>query len=491
MKDTKNAPGTGGNRDERRFRNPTLDHGEKDTLMKWRKEKDFLGEMDVPVDAYFGIQTWRAVGNFSISGLRAPRVFLRALAEIKKAAARFHEEIGALDAPIANAICQAASEVIEGLHDDQFVVDVFQAGAGTSQHMNINEVLANRAAELLGFPRGIYDKVHPNDHVNMGQSTNDVFPTAMRISVLLQAPELIDSMRRLGEALAEKSASFHDIVKSGRTHLQDAVPVSLGQEFSGYAASVKNAADHIEEQIQPLRHLGIGGSAVGTGLNTGPGYRTRMTELLQEQTGLSLNSSENLFEAMQSMSPFLRLSGAMRNAAVELSRIANDLRLLSSGPTTGLAEILLPGVQPGSSIMPGKVNPVIAECLNMICFQILGNDTCVTHAAGAGQFELNVMMPIISYNILWSMQILTHGATMFREHCVQGIQARESRCAQYLDSTIGLATVLNPVIGYHNAAKVAKEATQTGKTIKDIVLSKGILSEETFQDLVKKSLGEV
>ena len=458
-------------------------------MTQTRREKDFLGEADVPARAYFGIQTWRAVHNFPISGLRAPAVFNRALAEIKKAAALTHKELGALEASVADAIAQAADEVMDGRFDDDFVVDVFQAGAGTSHHMNVNEVLANRACELMGGARGEYKLVHPNDHVNKGQSTNDVFPTAMRIAALLALGPLLEELRGLADAFQARADQFADIAKAGRTHLQDAVPVTLGQEFGAYASAVWHAADHIEEQMDPLHELGIGGSATGTGLNTVPGYRERIVARLAEQTGLELFPAENLFEAMQSMAPFARLSGALRVVAIELGRVSSDLRLLSSGPTTGLGEIRLPAVQPGSSIMPGKVNPVIAECMNMICLQVMGNDACVAQAAAAGQLELNVMMPVINYNILWSIQILANGTRMLRERCVEGIEADAERCCANLSSTIGLATVLNPVIGYHKAAEVAREAAESGKTIRQVVLEKGILSEEELDRLLRQSLG--
>ncbi len=457
-------------------------------MAEMRREKDFLGELDVPADAYFGVQTWRAVANFPISGLRAPAVFNRACGEIKKAAALVHKELGGLPPDVADAIARAADEVIEGRLDEHFVVDVFQAGAGTSYHMNVNEVLANRASELLGGRRGEYELVHPNDHVNMGQSTNDVFPTGMRLAALLTLPELLGELRTLAGAFRQKAAAFADFAKSGRTHLQDAVPVTLGQEFGAYGEAVGRAADHIEEQMAPLRELGIGGSATGSGLNALPGYRRKVVARLAEQTGLELSPADDLFEAMQSMAPFVRVSGALRTAATELGRIANDLRLLSSGPTTGLAEIRLPAVQPGSSIMPGKVNPVIAECTNMVCFQVIGNDACIVHAAGAGQLELNVMMPVINYNLLWSIRILTNAVRMLRERCVEGIEADRARCTAYLDSTLGLAAVLNPVIGYHRAAEVARKAAAGGKTIREVVLEEGILPKDELDKLLKQSL---
>jgi len=454
-----------------------------------RREKDFLGELDVPAWAYFGVQTWRAVANFPISGLRAPAPFNRVCAEIKKAAALTHKELGALPADVADAIVRAADEVIAGRLDEHFVVDVFQAGAGTSHHMNVNEVLANRASELLGGRRGEYTLVHPNDHVNMGQSTNDVFPTAMRLAALLAVPGLVRQLRDLAGALRRKGNEFCDAAKSGRTHLQDAVPVTLGQEFGAYAEATERCADHVQEQTVPLRELGIGGSATGTGVNTVPGYRKRIVERLAEQLGLELRPAEDTFEAMQSMAPFVRLSGAMRVAAVELGRVANDLRLLSSGPTTGLAEIRLPAVQPGSSIMPGKVNPVIAECLNMVCFQVIGNDACIAQAAAAGQLELNVMMPVINYNLLWSVEILTNAVRAFRERCVEGIKADRKRCETYLHSTLGLAAVLNPVIGYHRAAEVARKAAVTGKSIREVVLEEGIMPAEELDRLLARALG--
>jgi len=455
---------------------------------KMRKERDFLGELEVPAEAYFGVQTRRAAENFRISGLRQCREFTRAMAEVKKAAARAHKNLGALELPIAQAIAEAADEVIAGKFDEQFVVDVFQAGAGTSAHMNMNEVLANRACELLGGERGTYDPVHPNDHVNMGQSTNDVYPTSMRLAALFKLPALLDSMNRLSDALERKAVEFAGIVKSGRTHLQDAVPVTLGQEFGAYALTVRRAALQIGEGCSPLRELGIGGSATGTGLNTQPGYRTLVIGYLADQTGENLKGAPDLFEAMQSMAPFVRASSALRSAAVELGRIAGDLRLLSSGPTTGLAEITLPAVQPGSTIMPGKVNPVIPECMNMICFQVMGGDACIAAAAGAGQLELNVMMPVIAHNLLWSMDILGNGAAMLAEKCVEGIEANPGRCAAYIAGSVGLATVLNPVIGYHRAAEVARKAAESGRTVRQVVLEEGILSEEELDRLLAQSL---
>ncbi|MFP4027705.1 MAG: aspartate ammonia-lyase [Candidatus Brocadiia bacterium] len=457
-------------------------------MSEFRREQDFLGEAEVPAEAYYGIQTCRAAQNFPVSGLHIPSVFNRAYAEIKKAAARAHRELEALPPDQADVIIQATDEIIAGDHEDQFIVDVFQAGAGTSHHMNVNEIIANRANEIMGGELGQYDPIHPNDDVNKGQSTNDTYPTAMRVAVLLLLPELAGELESLSDAFQEKAEDFAPVKKSARTHLQDAVPITLGQEFSGYAAALAHLSDSFATKASGLRKLGLGGTAAGTGLNTVPGYRERAISFLGEQTGLDLCPAENMFEAMQSMAPFVEFSGTLRTAATELGRISNDLRLLSSGPTTGLGELDLPAVQPGSSIMPGKINPVVSECMNMICFQIIGNDTCISRAAGAGQMELNVMMPIINYNLLWSIQILTNGCRMLREKCVEGIQANAEQCRRHLHSTIGLATVLNPVIGYHAAAEVAKEAAETNRTIREIVMEKEILTEEEFAKLIKKAV---
>jgi aspartate ammonia-lyase len=454
-----------------------------------RREKDFLGAVDVPGDVYYGVQTWRAVQNFPVSGLRQPRELTRAMAEIKKAAAVVHRDLGALVPQLADAIIAAADEVIAGRLDDQFVVDVFQAGAGTSAHMNMNEVLANRAAEILGGRRGEYKLVHPNDHVNLGQSTNDVYPTSMRLAALLMQPDLLGALNELADAFEQKAGEFAPVRKSGRTHLQDAVPLTLGQEFGAYAMAVRRAAVYVGDQFGGLHELGIGGSAVGTGLNALPGYQSRVIEQLSLQTGLALTPAADLFEAMQSMAPFVRASAALHGAAVELGRIANDLRLLSSGPRTGLAEIRLPAVQPGSSIMPGKVNPVVCECVNMICCQIIGNHACVAAAAGAGQLELNVMMPVICHDLLWSIRILTGGAAMFARRCVRGIEADRERCAAYLAASVGLATVLNPVIGYRRAAELARKSAESGRSIRQVVLDEGIMSEQELDELLARSLG--
>jgi len=443
----------------------------------YRIERDSLGEKQVPAGAYYGVQTARAVENFPISGVTARPVFIHATALIKKAAARANMDCGKLDKRRGRAIVQAAGEVAEGEWHEHFVVDVFQAGAGTSHNMNVNEVVANRAIEILGGKRGDYSIVHPNDHVNMAQSTNDVFPTAMRIAAFFAIADLMPVLEGLGTALEAKGREFDGIIKSGRTHLQDAVPIRLGQEFSAYAAAVNKGCKAIRHEADRLLELGIGGSAVGTGINTPPDYQKKIVAHLCKLTGLRLCGSKNLVASMQSMSDFVSLSGSLRMLAVELIRIANDFRLLSSGPTTGLAEIRLPAVQPGSSIMPGKVNPSMAEALNMVGFQVIGNDTVITLSAQAGQLELNVMMPVINYNLLQSIHLLTHVVRVFTERCVKGIVADEARCRELAERTLGLATILNPVIGYEAAARIAKESLASGRSIRDLVIEKGILSK--------------
>ncbi|HLG28661.1 MAG TPA: aspartate ammonia-lyase [Candidatus Brocadiales bacterium] len=449
-----------------------------------RIEKDSLGEVEVPVDAYYGAQTARALSNFPISGIKPHRVFVLATVYIKKAAAEVNTANGRLTKEIGSAIIKAADRAISREFQDQFVVDVFQAGAGTSHHMNVNEVLANIAIESLGGKKGDYSIVHPNDHVNFGQSTNDVYPTAMRIAALLLLKELFPILDELVDALQKKTEEFDGIIKSGRTHLQDAVPIRLGQEFSGYAEAISKSTEKIEKASDSLKELGIGGSAVGTGLNTYPEYADEMVKTLRKITGLDLRKAANPFEAMQSSACITEVSGSLRNLAVELIRISNDLRLLSSGPRTGFDEVNLPSLQPGSSIMPGKVNPVMAEMLAMVCFAVIGNDLTITMAAQAGQLELNVMMPVIQYKLLDSIEILTNALKVFTTGCVNGITANIERCEFYAMNTMGLATALNPYIGYAKAAEVAKESLRTGKSIKDIVLEKGLLTEARLKELL-------
>lgn len=451
--------------------------------MKTRTERDSLGDLEVPEEAYYGVQTARAIQNFQISPWRFQFEFVRSLAWIKAAAARTNRDLGMLEDDKAQAIDQVAMEVAGGALQDQFVIDVFQAGAGTSFNMNVNEVLANRACEILGSRKGDHKLVSPNDHVNMGQSTNDVIPTAMRLTALSLAQPLLASVEKLREAFEEKSNEFAEYVKSGRTHLQDAVPLTLGQEFGGYSAAMARARARITEAAAALHELGLGGTAAGTGLNTHPQYRATVVRHLCEISGFPLTPAENYFEAMQSMAPFTGLSAAIRNLALECLRIGNDLRLLASGPNTGLNEIELPAVQPGSSIMPGKVNPVMAEMLCMVCFQVMGADTCISMASQAGQLELNVMMPVIAYNLFISATILTRALNSFREKCVTGITANKDVCLRYAENTLALATVLNPYIGYLNAAEVVKESLKTGKTIKQIVLERKLVTSEQWNEI--------
>jgi len=453
--------------------------------MTTRIEKDTLGEMEVPAEAYYGAQTARAVRNFPISGLKPHPAFVWATVAIKKAAAKANMAGGRLPAEIGDAIVAAADEALAGRFDEQFVVDPFQAGAGTSHNMNINEVLANRALELLGLQRGDFSTLHPNDHVNMAQSTNDVIPTAIRLASLRMLDPLLEVLEGLEKALDDKAREFDPILKSGRTHLQDAVPIRLGQEFGAYAAAVRRSREGLEGCLPALLELGIGGTAVGTGLNAEPAYIKRVVAELAADTGFPVAASANLFEAMQNMEPFLALSAALRGSAVAIGRIANDLRLLASGPRTGLDEIRLPAVQPGSSIMPGKINPSMAEMVNMVCFQVIGCDQAVMLATQAGQLELNVMMPLIAYNALFAMELLTNGVRKFTESCILGIQANGERCRRYLEDSLGLVTVLAPYIGYNAAADVAKESVATGKSIRHIVLERGLMPETELEAVMK------
>jgi len=444
-----------------------------------RIEKDSLGEVRVPAGALYGAQTQRAIENFPVSGMRPYRAFVWSMAVIKQAAALVHMDLGLLDVERGQAIAQAAGEVAAGRWDDQFVVDPFQAGAGTSHHMNVNEVIANRASQILGARLDDPHKpVHPNDHVNMAQSTNDTIPTAIRLGCLWRLDELTGELERLAAALDDRARAFDDVVKSGRTHLQDAVPVRLGQEFGAYARAVERDVERIRRAAEGLRRLGIGGTATGSGLNAHPEYHGRMVTKLSELTGLALYESDNLFESMQSMADAVDFSAALRTLAGTLGRIANDLRLLASGPATGLDEIRLPAVQPGSSIMPGKVNPVLPEMLNMACYHVIGNDTTVMMAGGAGQLELNVMMPIIAHNLFESMHVLIGAVRAFTDRCVVGIEANREKAEGWLARNAILVTALNPVIGYLKGAEVAKEAMATNRTIKEVVVEKGYLSPE-------------
>ena len=447
-------------------------------MSQTRTEKDSLGALEVPADAYYGVQTARAIANFPISGERLHPEMVRAVARIKIAAARANMEVGALDKTKEEAIVRAAEEILAGKHDKEFVVDAYQAGAGTSFHMNVNEVLANRAAELVGGLRGDTKLISPNDHVNMAQSTNDVIPTAIRLAAYALSGPVIEEMRALAKSFLDRAEAFAHILKSGRTHLQDAVPVTLGQEFSGYAVCVEGWADSLSRSREGLLALGLGGNAAGTGINAHPEYRQRAVKHLAVLTGAPFYPATNLFEAMQSMAPFVRLSSDLRGFALDMTRIANDLRLLASGPTTGFFEILLPAVQPGSSIMPGKVNPVMLEMTNMVCYQVIGYDTTIAFAAQAGQLELNVMMPVIAHDLTKALSILATTLKALREKCIDGITANEEVARKFFEGSPSIATALNPYIGYLAAAEIAKESVKSGKTVVQLVREKKLLTEE-------------
>ncbi len=449
-----------------------------------RKEKDSLGFVEVPSKAYYGAQTARAVDNFPISGISGHAELVRALGMVKRAAGQANKELGLVDEKRADAIIQAAQEVIDGKWNGEFVVDVFQAGAGVSQHMNTNEVIANRANEILGGNLGEYAHVHPNDHVNYGQSTNDVFPTAMRLATLLALDKFYPVLDKLAATFAEKAKAFHHIMKSGRTHMQDAVPMRLGQEFAAYGLAIEKGHRFLKLASETLRELGLGGSAVGTGINTHPDYRVKAVAHLARISGQKLVPAQDMRWAMQSNACMADVSSALRGIALETIRISNDIRLLSSGPNTGFAEIYLPSLQPGSSIMPGKINPVIPELAAMVSFQVIGNDTAVAYAVQAGQLELNVMMPTMAYNVLQSITILGNMLRQFDVYCVRGITANEQRCQMYAQSTVSLATALNPYIGYAKAAEIVKESVATGKSIIEIARERKQLTEKEIAEIL-------
>ena len=480
-----------------------------------RQEKDSLGVVEVPAGALYGAQTQRAVENYPISGMRAAPALVRAMGMIKRAAAEANGELGVVSKERAEAIAQAAQEVVDGRWNSQFVVDVFQAGAGVSFHMNTNEVIANRANQLIASSKargsgfegeidegeveraewdalGKYEWVHPNDHVNYGQSTNDVFPTAMRVATLLALGDLYPVLESLAASFAQKGTEFEGILKSGRTHMQDAVPIRLGQEFAAYALAMRKAKESIARAADSLRELGLGGSAVGTGVNTHPEYRSRAIAKLSVLSGQTLVPAEDMRWAMQSCAPMAEVSAALRGLALEVIRISNDLRLMSSGPNTGFNEIHLPSLQPGSSIMPGKINPVIPELAAMVSFQVVGNDTAVAMAVQAGQLELNVMMPTMAYSVLQSISIMRSMLRQLDERCVRGIMANKERCEYYAQSTVSLATALNPYIGYAKAAEIVKESIATGRSIVEIAREKKLLSEEQIAEILdaKRMTGE-
>ena len=449
-----------------------------------RKEKDPLGTLDVPNDALYGVQTLRAVQNFPISGLKPLPAFVDATVRIKRAAALTHKDTGRLEAKLADAIVKAADEVLAGQHRDQFVVDVYQAGAGTSHNMNVNEVLANRANEILGQKRGAYSPVHPNDQVNMAQSTNDVIPTAIRLACLTELPALQKAFDTLANEFERKAKEFDNVVKSGRTHLQDAMPIRLGQELNAYAGSLRRGLKRVVEAADFLRDLGIGGSAVGTGVNVEPEYPALMVKYLHESAKVELREGTDRVQLMQSMGDVAGFSAQLRVLAVDLGKIASDLRLLASGPRTGLDEIRLPAVQPGSSIMPGKVNPSIPEMVNQVCFQVIGNDTCVSVAAEHGQLELNVMMPVIAYNVLLSMLILRNSARVLAEKTVKGMEANEEQAAYWLERSAALATALAPQIGYARAAELSKQSVKENVLIRDLVKREKVLPDDEIDEVL-------
>jgi aspartate ammonia-lyase len=449
-----------------------------------RVEKDPLGALEVPASALYGVQTARALRNFPVSGLRALPGFVTATVWIKKAAALTHRETGRLDPRLADAIIRAADEVLAGQHREHFVVDVYQAGAGTSHNMNANEVLANRANELLGGERGSYAPVHPNDHVNMAQSTNDVIPTAIRLACLAELDPLLRAFSSLRDALLAKGTEFDDVLKAGRTHLQDAMPIRLGQEFHAYGVTIDRNVSRLGESADYLRDLGIGGSAVGTGVNVEPEYPALMIRFLRDMSGLELREGSDRVQLMQSMGDVAAFSAVLRVLALELSKIASDLRLLASGPRTGLDEIRLPAVQPGSSIMPGKINPSIPEMVNQVCFQVIGNDACVAVSAEHGQLELNVMMPVIAYNVLLSMRILSAAAGSLDQRCVRGIEANEEQCAYWVERSAALATALAPQIGYARAAELSKRSVRDNVLIRELVQREGVLPPDQADEVL-------
>jgi aspartate ammonia-lyase len=454
--------------------------------MNTRREHDLLGECDVPADRYYGIQTLRALENFSITGIpisHYPRL-IQSLAFIKKAAAQTNQELGLLSPKIAGAIVAACDELLAGNLHQEFVVDMIQGGAGTSTNMNANEVIANRALELLGYLKGRYDVIHPLNHVNMSQSTNDVYPTALRLTLSKKMDGLVHEMQELQNALSVKSTEFSDVIKMGRTQLQDAVPMTLGQEFGAYAVMVGEDVQRVREAQSLIHEINMGATAIGTGLNSHPDYARIVTEKLKALVDISIVQSENLVEATQDAGAYVQLSGVLKRVAVKLSKICNDLRLLSSGPRAGLNEINLPPMAPGSSIMPGKVNPIIPEVVNQVAFEVIGNDLTVTMAAEAGQLELNVMEPVIAYNLFNSSDMLGRACRTLTQRCIKGITANKEHCREMVEHSIGLVTALNPVIGYEKSTEIAHEALKSGRSVYEIVLEKKYLTKEELDELL-------
>lgn len=457
------------------------------TLTDVRREHDSLGEREVPNHAYYGVQTIRAIENFPFSGIHVRHYehFVRAFACVKKAAALANSELGVLDKKIADAIAKACDELLAGKLHDQFVVDMIQGGAGTSTNMCANEVIANRALELLGHSKGEYQHCHPNDHVNCSQSTNDAYPTAIKLGVWFTLRDTLSGMRELKNALDAKAQEFADVIKMGRTENQDAVPMTLGQEFSAYAVMIGDGIRHLEHAGNELLETNMGATAIGTGLNSPAGYAPLCMKKLAELSGAPVRLAENLVEATQDSGEFSLMSGAMKTAAVQLSKICNDLRWLSSGPRCGLYEIRLPAMQPGSSIMPGKVNPVVPEVVSQICFQIIGNDVTVSMASEASELELNMAEPIIAFNLFFGLTLLRNAAIVLASRCIVGIEPNRERCREYVQNSIGLVTALNPVLGYEKSAAIAKEALKTGGSVYDLVIAKGWLTKDKLDELLK------
>jgi len=450
-----------------------------------RKEKDSMGDMQIPDDAYYGAQTQRAVENFPISGITISKSMIQALGKIKRSAAIVNHELGLLDDDRKNAIVQATDEIIEGKLDSQFPVDIYQTGSGTSSNMNCNEILSNRASEIMGGKIGAKDPVHPNDHVNLGQSSNDVIPTAIHIAAnTMLEEELIPALQNLANELDKKATAFSDIVKIGRTHLQDATPITLGQEFSGYAQMVKNGIKRIQNAQGFLSELALGGTAVGTGINTKAQFGTHMAKEITRFTGITFVEASNHFEAQGAQDAAVETSGALKTVAVSLSKIANDIRWLGSGPRAGLGELILPAVQPGSSIMPGKTNPVICEAMIQACAQVIGNDLAITIGGQGGVFELNLMLPLIAHNLTNSITILSNGTIVFTEKLIIGLKANKEKCAGYIEGSLAMCTSLAPVIGYDKAADIAYKAYNSGKTVREIAIEENVLDKDKLNELL-------
>ncbi len=450
----------------------------------YRIERDSLGEMKVPAEALYGASTQRAVENFPVSGLRFPRRFIRALGAIKMTAAQVNMSLGVLDKRLGAAIEQAATEAMDGKLDDQFVVDIFQTGSGTSTNMNANEVIANRAIQILGGAMGSKE-VHPNDHVNMGQSSNDVIPTSSHVAAATAIiDDLLPALRKLHKALAAKAKEFMDVVKTGRTHLQDATPVTLGQEFGGYASQIEHGIKRVENVLPHLSELAIGGTAVGTGINAHPQFAPKVCAGLSKIFNHEFVEAPNHFEAQAARDALVEASGALKTVAVSMSKIANDVRWLATGPRTGLGEISIPATQPGSSIMPGKVNPVMPEAVRQVCVQVMGNDTAITVGGQSDNFELNVMIPVMTYNLLQSIDILANVSHIFVDKCVSGIEANRERCRAYAEMSPALATALAPVLGYDKAAAIAKDALVKGMTIRDLVVEEGLMDAKQADEVL-------